>query len=456
MNYLWGGDEIVVFDKLIPVNDIITGKNVRSDIGDITDLVESISNVGIINPLVVTETSEGFILVAGERRFRAAEQLGFEFVPCKVFKDISDSQIYEIMLAENFNRESMSAIDEAKAFRMMLDRYGYTQEKLGGIVGRSQSYIANHLRLLELPEDIQDLIVKGTLSPAHGLQFLSFRDSVLYGSLMDYFMKNIPSQIKPVSQFKDQIQSFAFDSARASGIDSRYLSIYQVGEDAYRSKCVSCPNHLGSHCYNITCFDVLSKEYSESKMNDYSDDDKESVEDHNREVARIVKAHKREYVQQLNQDIEGDIDRVLRDSGLDAQGLFDRFINHFTQYDDEDDPCSDEGGICSILSYGASGYVASRLTAESTLDDLMRLLVGTFLLWEFEESYTTPEEILTDYVKVLRDHGFSSDRFNKSNIKKIETDIRIFDKKIEDIEASGVAVSPDVSDLPLVDEEASE
>lgn len=445
MNYIWGSSELAVFDRLIPVDDIVTGKNVRSDVGDLVDLVSSIKEVGIINPLVVSEGPEGvYTLVAGERRLEAARIAGMLSVPCKVFRDLSDSQLYEIMLAENFNRESMNAIDEGRAFRMMLDKYGYTQEKLGSIVGRSQSYIANHLRLLDLPQGVQDLIVDGTISPAHAMQFLSLRDSSIYDILVDYFLKNIPKQIKPVPEFKAQIVAPAYSAVKDAGRDVEYVSIYTIGQEAYSSKCRECTDYIGGYCYNKTCLDVLRKAHKDETSPEEPSD---SFAEHNAEVARIIKGQKRQYLSDLQDSIENDIDSVLRDSCLDAKGLFDRFLLSFLPPDEDEDSRASLG---DIIGYDSEDYVLSRLDAGSSLDDLVRLLCGALILWEFNDAidYDTEGEMPKIYSNVLRNHGLSSSVFTRARIKAIQTDFDVFDKRIEDAKDSDVPLPVDVSDLP--------
>ena len=445
MNHVWADDKQISYHDLA-IDEIVTGKNMRSDVGDISELRDSIASVGIIEPLIVNHTSEGYVLVAGERRLRAAEAAGYAYVPCKVFEDMTDSQFYEVMLAENFNRESMSAIDEAKAFRMMLDKYGYTQQYLGGVVGRSQPYIANHLRLLDLPEGVQDLVAKGTLTPAHALQFLSLKDNILYDKLVDYFLKNIPSSVRPVAQFKDQIKS----SVYKLDVDSNYLSTYYIGEDVYQSKCLDCNRRLDSYCYDSECFKKLRAAHEERSHSD--DSQKKEIVSLRQDINSCL----REYVFSLKSGIFDDIEDVLRGSGLSSSELLERFIG--IMFPDEQ---SDDVTFEDLLQYDCREYVIPRLDRNSSVDDLVRVICAAFIREEFRNSLdyeTDGREVAEIYSKILRDHGLSSSVYNKHKLKVIQADLDLFDKKLADLdeaEASLSVPSVDTSDLPVFEEGSS-
>lgn len=452
MNYIWGSDEIVVFDELVPLDRIHAGRNVRSDIGDISGLIDSISQVGIINPLVVSETSDGYVLIAGERRFRAAQQLGFEMVPCKIFYELSDSQIYEIMLAENFNRESMNAIDEAHAFRMMIDKYGYTQEKLAGIVGHSQSYIAKHLSLLELPKEVQDLVVKEIISPAHALQFLSFRDSFVYGAISDYFSKNIPKDIKPVAQFRDQLASLSYSAAKDAGIDPCYVATYDIGPDAYSERCSKCENHVGSYCYNPSCHAVLVDEYSKQKKAEkekYFEDPQQDPSVSSHRIRSDIEHKRRQYLGSVCAEIRDDIPKVLADSGLSIQEIFERFSGSMIPSEDDN-----HFSLEDILEYNVQDYFFDYFHEGSSLEDFVRAICIALIRerFDYDIDFDDDDDVVTVYTKILRDHGLSSSVFDKKKSKAIQSDLVLFDKKIEDIDRNGPSGTVDYSDLPVPQE----
>jgi ParB family chromosome partitioning protein len=132
------------------------------------DLTESIRQKGVLQPIIVRRSSmEGvYEIVAGERRWRAAQAAGLHDVPVLV-RDLDDSEVLEIALIENIQRADLNAIEEAAAYRQLMDRFGHTQERLAEALSKSRSHIANLLRLLALPEGVQDLVRDGTLSAGH-------------------------------------------------------------------------------------------------------------------------------------------------------------------------------------------------------------------------------------------------------------------------------------------------
>jgi ParB/RepB/Spo0J family partition protein len=451
MNYIWGSEELVVFDQFVPIEKIITGKNVRSDVGDISGLMESISQVGIINPLELSETPEGYILVSGERRLRAAQQLGFVMVPCRIYHSLTDSQIYEHMLAENFNRESMNAIDEGKAFRMMIERFGYTQEKLAGIVGHSQSYIAKHLSLLDLPSEIQDLVVTGVISPAHALSFLSLKDSFVYGAIADYFVKNVPKEIKPVAKFKDQIESFAYSAAKEAGIEPCYVSVYDIGSDAYRDKCSKCENYVGSYCYNKSCHAVLVDQYAKQKEQESSASDSVDSSKAIRKLIYDIEHERRVFISSVCNEIHDDISKVLDESGLSCQELFDRFSSSMIPPKDNFD--SENFSLEDVLNYDVQDYFFEYFHEGSTLEDFIRAFCVAIIRERFDYcSDYEDADVVSIYSKILRDHGLSSSVFDKKKAKAFQSDLALFAKKIEDIEQHGPSGTVDYSDLPVPQE----
>ena len=132
-------------------------------------LTDSVRRQGIMQPLVVRPgraTDGQYEIVAGERRWRAAQRAGLHDVPV-VIRALSDAETLEIALIENLQREDLSAIEEAHAYQRLIAEFGHTQEALGQVVGRSRSHVANTLRLLALPEDVRALVQEGRLSAGH-------------------------------------------------------------------------------------------------------------------------------------------------------------------------------------------------------------------------------------------------------------------------------------------------
>lgn len=133
------------------------------------ELTESVREKGVIQPLIVRPDPErggGFMIVAGERRWRAAQQAQLHDIPV-VIREMSDAESLECALVENIQRSDLNPMEEALAYRQLTDRFGHTQEKLSAVIGKSRSFIANLLRLLNLPEDVQQLVRDGRLTVGH-------------------------------------------------------------------------------------------------------------------------------------------------------------------------------------------------------------------------------------------------------------------------------------------------
>ena len=129
-------------------------------------LADSIKEKGVLQPLLVRRDGDKYELIAGERRWRAAKMAGLDEVPV-IIKDFSDQEALEVALVENLLRENLSAIEEAEGFQRLMNEFSHTQEALAAIIGKSRSHIANTLRLLNLPAQVQALIKENKLSAGH-------------------------------------------------------------------------------------------------------------------------------------------------------------------------------------------------------------------------------------------------------------------------------------------------
>ncbi len=157
--------------NLIPINSLIPNRfqpRITFNEEAIKELAESIKKNGILQPILVrtTKNTQGYEIIAGERRFRAAKLVGLEQVPV-IVKEISDQEALEIALIENIQREDLSPIEEALAYKSLQVEFNYKQEDLSKIMGKSRSHITNSLRLLTLPDSVQDLIDKRIISASH-------------------------------------------------------------------------------------------------------------------------------------------------------------------------------------------------------------------------------------------------------------------------------------------------
>ncbi|MCR4601082.1 MAG: ParB/RepB/Spo0J family partition protein [Clostridia bacterium] len=132
----------------------------------IKDLADSIREHGMIQPIIVRPSENGFEIVAGERRWRAAREAGLKSVPALI-RELNDRENMLIALIENMQREDLNPIEEAFAFREMMTRYGLTQDEVSKSVGKSRPYISNSMRLLKLPEIVRKMVAEGRLSGGH-------------------------------------------------------------------------------------------------------------------------------------------------------------------------------------------------------------------------------------------------------------------------------------------------
>ena len=137
------------------------------DDADLADLAASIREHGVLQPILVTETIDGYQLVAGERRVRAARLAGLERIPALV-RQLADRDQLEVALVENVQRADLDPIDEASAYRQLIDEFGLTQERVAERVGKARATVANTLRLLDLHPDVQAAIADGRLTEGHG------------------------------------------------------------------------------------------------------------------------------------------------------------------------------------------------------------------------------------------------------------------------------------------------
>lgn len=138
----------------------------------LAELKVSITENGLLQPLVVRRVDDDFEIVAGERRFRALRDLGWEAVPA-VIRDLSDEAMLVLALVENLQREDLNAIEEASAFQQLIDGFGFTQKEVAERVGRDRSTVSNTLRLLTLPRSVRDLVETGKLTAGHARAVLS-------------------------------------------------------------------------------------------------------------------------------------------------------------------------------------------------------------------------------------------------------------------------------------------
>ena len=141
----------------------------------LNELAESIKEHGIIQPIVVRKKDRKYEIIAGERRFRAAKLAGLKEVPA-IVKEMTEQQMMEVAILENLQREDLTPIEEAEAYNSLIYNLKFTQEALAKRLGKSRPHIANHIRLLQLPEDVRNLMNEGVLSMGHGRALLGLKN----------------------------------------------------------------------------------------------------------------------------------------------------------------------------------------------------------------------------------------------------------------------------------------
>lgn len=168
-------DLLVPIERLVP-NPDQPRRHFEPD--QLQDLADSIRQKGVIQPLIVRAAGRDghFEIVAGERRWRAAQIAMLHELPV-IVRSFSDSEVLEIAIIENIQRADLNPIEEAAAYRQLMERYGHTQEMIGQALSRSRSHIANLLRLLTLPQDVQDMVKNGVLTAGHARALISMEDS---------------------------------------------------------------------------------------------------------------------------------------------------------------------------------------------------------------------------------------------------------------------------------------
>ena len=166
------------------------------------ELAASIREKGVIQPLIVRpdpNRPDAYQIVAGERRWRAAQQVQLHELPV-VIRDFDDIEVLEIAIIENVQRADLNAMEEAQGYRQLIDRFGHTQEKLAQALGKSRSHIANMMRLLALPEEIQDLVRGGQLTAGHARALLTVNDPMALARKAvanGWSVRDVEKQAKP-------------------------------------------------------------------------------------------------------------------------------------------------------------------------------------------------------------------------------------------------------------------
>ena len=163
----------------LKIDKIVTNNNQPRKYFDnekMSELKDSIKNSGLLQPITVRKISNGkYEIVAGERRYRACRELGMESIPV-IEMNVGDARGYELSVLENIQRENLNPIEEAESYLMLMEVYGYTQEKLSEKLGKTRSSVSNKMRILKLPASVKEMVKKGEISYGHARTLLSLSD----------------------------------------------------------------------------------------------------------------------------------------------------------------------------------------------------------------------------------------------------------------------------------------
>ncbi|MGH8952912.1 MAG: ParB/RepB/Spo0J family partition protein [Acidimicrobiia bacterium] len=165
--------------RQVPVDQIKVNPDqprARFDDESLEELATSMTEVGVLQPIVVTEGDDGYVLIAGERRWRAAKRAGLHEIPAVVRESTGRPTLVEALI-ENVQRQDLTPLEEARAYQQLLENYGMTQEQVAGRVGKSRPAISNTLRLLQLPEAVQEMVDSGDLSAGHARALVGLEDA---------------------------------------------------------------------------------------------------------------------------------------------------------------------------------------------------------------------------------------------------------------------------------------
>lgn len=218
----------------LSINDIVPNKDQPRktfDEGALQELADSISQHGVLQPLLVRPLpAGGYQLVAGERRWRASRIAGLKEVPV-VIKELSDVETMEIAIIENLQREDLNPIEEAEGLQALIDRCGFTQEDVAVSVGKSRPAIANSLRLLKLPKEVRDMTRNGEISAGHARALLAFdNEAMIYEAAQNIVKNNLTVRdVERLAKISERtVKSRSSSKRRDSFYDEVELSLTEV------------------------------------------------------------------------------------------------------------------------------------------------------------------------------------------------------------------------------------
>ena len=383
----------------VPTENIITGMNIRSEFLDeaMVGLVESIRVHGILEPLIVNKQNDGstYVLIAGERRFRAALSLEMGSVPCKVFEDLSESEVFDIMLTENLLRADLNPIEEAIGLKKLID-VGMKQEDLGKRIGRSQEYVANRVRLLDSPGILQQKIISREITPSHVALISKYSSYPWYSEFVDHYVKKNEKFAKkegssiPVRFIEANTKDFFYSSGPGASYAVSYpFCGYYESKTPEGKACLNCSKMCGNNCIDMDCYNKsketivgsieLLKQHEEEERKKAAKEEGESQYEKERRL-------RREKIDKVKPIIVDGLSKAVTDVSIETVNsfLFDSIIDRYHTIGHVSD--------ISVKEYGGFSF-------EEKARYALKLIIGNDLIpnYEFDEKRFTTD--LERYVK---------------------------------------------------------
>lgn len=215
----------------------------RFDEDNLDELAQSIRTYGLLQPVLVRPHEKGFQLVAGERRLRACKLLGWTRIPA-VIRDVNDSAMAAIALIENLQREDLDFFEEAKGYQRLLDEFGLTQEVLAQRIGKSQSTIANKMRLLKLADAVQSTLLQAGLSERHARALLKLPDSKSQEKVLEKIIRLNLNVRQTEDLIEDLLADNKKDGEKPSGSQKFVIRDYRIVLNTIR-QAVATMEHIG-------------------------------------------------------------------------------------------------------------------------------------------------------------------------------------------------------------------
>lgn len=214
----------------------------------IEELKQSIVVHGILQPIIARKTLKGYEIIVGERRYRAAREVGLQTVPT-VIRSVTEQQMMELAILENLQREDLNPIEEALAYQMLLERLPITQDELAKRLGKSRPHITNYLRLLSLPEEIKQDISAGTISMGHGRALLALKDKEKLKELvkkviqetmnvrqLEHYIQQLNEHVRRETKIKEQPKKALFIKQRETSLREKLGTAVTIKQSKKKGK----------------------------------------------------------------------------------------------------------------------------------------------------------------------------------------------------------------------------